>query len=106
MLYGKQTTAARVDSIQPESAAAAAGFQPGDIVVAIDGRTIETFADMQRIVSISAGTALNITVDRQGDRLVLRATPVLKELKDNFGNVHRVGVLGISRTMGCRRPRP
>ena len=101
MLYGKQTTAARVDSIQPESAAAAAGFVPGDVVVAIDGRTIETFADMQRVVSISAGTPLTITVDRQGERLVLRATPVLKELKDNFGNVHRLGVLGISRTMGA-----
>ena len=32
-----------------------AGFQPGDLVVSIDGAPIESFADMQRIVSTSAG---------------------------------------------------
>ena len=30
---------------------------------------------------------------------MLKATPERKELKDNFGNVHRIGVLGISRSM-------
>jgi regulator of sigma E protease len=101
MLYGKQTTAARVDSVQAESAAAVAGFQPGDVVVAIDGRTIDTFADMQRLVSTSAGSALTIVVDRNQQRVTLHATPVLKEIKDSFGNVHRLGVLGISRNMGA-----
>jgi regulator of sigma E protease len=99
MFYGKQTMSARVDSVQPDSAAAAAGFQPGDVVLAIGGQTVDSFADMQRIVSESAGVPLEITVDRKGDRLVLKATPMLKEVKDNFGNVHRIGILGISRSM-------
>ncbi|MGZ9086718.1 MAG: RIP metalloprotease RseP [Rhodoplanes sp.] len=99
MFYGKQSTTARVDSIQPDSAAAAAGFQPGDLVLSIDGRPIESFADMQRIVSTSAGQSLQIRVDRGGAQLTLKAMPALKEIKDNFGNVHRVGVLGISRSM-------
>src|SRR3990170_80607 len=97
--YGKQTTAARVDAAQPDSAAAAAGFQPGDIVVSIDGRAIDSFADMQRIVATSAGRALEIVVERGGAQRVLTAAPVLKEIKDAFGNVHRIGVLGISRAM-------
>jgi regulator of sigma E protease len=101
MLYGKQTTAARVDSVQEQSAAAAAGFQQGDVVLSIDGRTIDTFSDMQRIVATSAGKALDIVVDRKGQRLALRATPVLREVKDSFGNVHRVGVLGISRSLAA-----
>src|SRR5271156_6238641 len=62
MLYGKQTMSARVDAVQPDSAAVAAGFQPGDMVVAIDGRAIDNFADMQRIVSESAGEPLDIEV--------------------------------------------
>jgi regulator of sigma E protease len=98
-LYGKPTTSARVDSVQAESAAAAAGFKPGDVVTAINGNAIETFAEMQRIVSVSAGEPLDIAVDRGGERLVLKATPALKEVKDNFGNVHRIGVLGITRSM-------
>jgi len=99
MLYGKPTASARVDSVQPDSAAAAAGFKPGDLVVAIDGHVIDNFAEMQRVVSASAGDTLDITVDRGGVRQVLKATPALKEVKDNFGNVQRIGILGISRSM-------
>jgi len=98
-LFGKQITSARVDAVQPASAAQAAGFQPGDLVVAIDGEKIDNFADMQRIVSVSAGEPLNIEVERGGVHLTLKATPEFKELKDGFGNAHRLGVLGISRSM-------
>jgi regulator of sigma E protease len=98
MLYGKQSMTARVDSVQADSAAAAAGFQPGDLVVAINGGAIGDFADMQRVVSESAGQPLTITVERKGTQLVLKATPALKEIKDNFGNVHRIGILGITRS--------
>ena len=100
MFYGKQTTSARVDTMQPDSAAAAAGFKPGDLVLSIDGRKIDSFADMQRHRqhqrrpgrSRSGSTAAAC-------ELTLKATPALKESKDNFGNVHRLGVLGISRSM-------
>src|SRR5476651_2381657 len=54
MTVGKQTTSARVDTVLPGSAAMAAGFQPGDLVLAINGTKIESFSEMQRIVSISA----------------------------------------------------
>src|SRR5665811_1152785 len=99
MTVGKQTTSARVDTVQPASAAQAAGFQLGDLVVAIDGEKIDSFSDMQRIVSVSAGETLNIEVERGGVHVTLNATPMLRELKDNFGNNHRLGVLGISRSM-------
>jgi regulator of sigma E protease len=101
MVVGKQTTTARIDAIQEGSAAAAAGFRPGDLVVSIDGDTIGSFSDMQRIVSVSSGEPLKIVVERDGRPLSLTATPQLKELKDNFGNVHRLGVLGVSRSMAA-----
>ena len=101
MLYGKQASPARVDTVQPESAAAAAGFQPGDLVVTIDGRKMETFTDMQRYVSARAGEKLEVVIERGGVLATLQATPALTEIKDNFGNVHRVGVLGIT---GAREP--
>jgi regulator of sigma E protease len=99
VFYGKPSTSARVDGIQPDSAAAAAGFQPGDVVVAIDRKPIQTFAEMQRVVSTSAGQELAVTVERDGKPIELKATPTLREMKDNFGNTHRIGVLGISRSM-------
>ena len=99
MTIGKQTTSARVDTVQAGSAAQAAGFVPGDLVLTINGEKIESFSDMQRVVSISAGESLAIEVERGGAQVTLKAVPQLKELKDNFGNVHRLGVLGISRSM-------
>jgi regulator of sigma E protease len=100
MLYGMQTMSARVDDVQPDSPAAAAGFQPGDMVLAIDGQKIASFADMQRLVADSAGETLKITVERNGSQVVLKATPELHEEKDIFGNVRRIGLLGIRRTPG------
>ena len=78
-----------------------AGFQPGDLVTAINGATIESFADMQRVVSESAGETLSITVERNGVQRVLKAAPALKDVKDTFGNVRHIGILGISRSMAA-----
>ena len=100
-LYGKQAAPARVDTVQAGSAAQAAGFQSGDLIVSINGKKIDTFTDMQRLVSTSAGEPLEIAIERGGARSVLKATPALTEMKDNFGNVHRIGVLGIT---GAREP--
>ena len=65
------------------------------MVKTIDGSTIDSFADMQRIVSTNAGSSLVFQVQRDGSVVTLRATPALKEMKDLFGNSHRIGVLGI-----------
>jgi regulator of sigma E protease len=95
--FGKPSTTARVDKIEANSAAAAAGFQVGDIVAAIDGKTIGSFSDMQRIVGVHAGDQLTFTVKRGDSTLELRGTPEQREVKDPFGNAHRLGVLGITR---------
>src|SRR5690606_18650029 len=41
---------------------------------------------------------LTFTVKRGGTTIDLSATPELREIKDNFGNTHRVGILGVSRS--------
>jgi len=98
--FGKPSQTARVDSIQENSAASAAGFKPGDVVTAINGDAIESFTDMQRLVSTKAGTPLVFTVKRGDEVVKLTGTPQLREIKDTFGNVHRVGILGITRATG------
>jgi regulator of sigma E protease len=99
--FGKPSTTARVDQVEAGSAAAAAGFQVGDVITAIDGRTIGSFSDMQRVVGIRAGEQLTFTVKRGDSTLQLRGTPQLREVKDPFGNAHRIGVLGITRKMAA-----
>jgi regulator of sigma E protease len=95
--FGKPSTTAKVDTVQAGSAAERAGFQSGDVIKAIDGSVIDSFSDMQRIVGIKAGEQLSFTVKRGDGTVELKGTPELKEVKDSFGNVHRLGVLGITR---------
>jgi regulator of sigma E protease len=95
--FGKPSTTARVDKVEAGSAADKAGFQAGDIVTAIDGKAIGSFSEMQRIVGTRAGEQLSFTIKRGDSSLQLQGTPQQREVKDSFGNVHRLGVLGITR---------
>lgn len=99
MFYGKQASPARVNTVFPNSAASEAGFQKGDLVLTIAGKKIDTFTDMQRIVSINPGETLDFGIDRGGKEITLKATPKLDEHKDRFGNVLRIGRLGITGLM-------
>src|SRR5688572_25875477 len=91
---GRQVLAPRIDQIQAGTAAERAGFQPGDMILSINGRAIETFGDMQRIVSASAGEVLTVVVDRGGREVQLEATPDLREQATPFGK-QRIGLLGL-----------
>ena len=95
--FGKPSTTARVDKVEAGSAADKAGFQAGDVVTSIDGKAIGSFSEMQRIVGTRAGEQLSFTIKRGDSSLQLQGTPQQREVKDSFGNVHRLGVLGITR---------
>jgi PDZ domain-containing protein len=101
LVHRERAPSPRVDAVQPGSAAEAAGFQPGDLVLTIDGRPVESFPDIQQIVSTSAGETLVFEVDRGGVKVTLKAIPTLRESKNRFGNVHRIGVLGIIQPGQC-----
>ena len=96
--FGKPSTTARVDKVEVGSAADKAGFQAGDIVTSINGTAIGSFSEMQRIVGTRAGEQLSFTIKRGDSSLQLQGTPQLREVKDSFGNVHRLGVMGITRS--------
>jgi len=98
MLFGREVTLARVAEVRPNSPAAAAGFLPGDIVVAVDNLKIDGFDELIRLISVSPGQVFKITIDRQGSRRVLDVAPAVWEVKDSFGNVTRTAQLGLGRS--------
>jgi regulator of sigma E protease len=91
---GRQVLEPRIEAVQPGSAAEKAGFQPKDLILTVDGRQIQTFADMQLIVSSSAGEPLEFTVERNGQTVSLTATPNFVERTSPFGK-QRIGLLGV-----------
>lgn len=95
-ISGRPDTAPVITAVQPGSAAERAGLAPADRILAIDGRTIRRFEDMQAIVRLRPEQDLSLVIEREGKPLVLLATPDLREVSDRFGNVTRVGLLGVA----------
>lgn len=92
---GESFTPAVVSYVEPGSAAAEAGLQTGDRIIDVDGRGIDRFEDVQQTVRMDPGVPIDIVVLRDGRKVTLRATPTPTEIRDRFGNTHRVGVLGV-----------
>ncbi|MDB5511333.1 MAG: rseP [Enterovirga sp.] len=98
---GRHVLAPRVETVQPGSVAESAGFRPDDLILSISGRSIASFADMQRLVSTSAGDNLLFVVDRGGSRVEIEATPAVREVEvPGFGK-QKMGLLGLQ---GSRDP--
>ncbi|MEA2928638.1 MAG: regulator of sigma protease [Hyphomicrobiales bacterium] len=97
LVLGKNVALPRVDEVKPGTAAAAAGFKTGDMIVSVDGKAIEGFSDVARIVALSPNRPLAFEIDRGGERVIVNATPAQREERDpRFGNVQRIGALDIS----------
>lgn len=94
---GQRNTTARIDKFTADSAAEAAGFRVGDIIIEIDGKKIDNFSTMQQIVSSSPGETLKINVLRDRSNINLSVIPRRKEITDRFGNKLSIGLLGIQR---------
>ena len=58
-----------VGGVQPQSAAIAAGLEPGDLIQAVDGQEIFAFQQLREVVIASEGRALDLTVWRDGEVL-------------------------------------
>jgi serine protease Do len=70
-----QARGALVRGVEPNSPAAKAGLEPGDIIVRFDGKAIERSADLPRLVGNTApGTASRITIFRRGAQRELNIT--------------------------------
>jgi regulator of sigma E protease len=93
---GRPDTAPVITSVQAESAAERAGLLPGDRIVAIDGRATPRFEDVQATVRLRPGQPMMLTVQRDGALRTLAITPDLREISDRFGNVQRIGMLGVA----------
>jgi regulator of sigma E protease len=75
-VIGERIEAPRVFQVVPGSPAAAAGFQPRDLITAINGRPVQESNEVTQTILLSANDPLTFTVDRGGRTLQLTATPV------------------------------
>jgi regulator of sigma E protease len=92
---GERVVAPRIEQVVENTAAEAAGFKAGDLILTVNGQKIETFNDLRRMTAGNAGETMTFTVDRGGVVVQLTAIPRVTEIPDGFGGKLRVGQLGL-----------
>lgn len=80
LVMGRETTdpnsiPARIATVAASSAAQAAGLQPGDVIVSIDGVIVRNFSELQAQVAPAAGRELAVVIERDGSQQQLQMTP-------------------------------
>lgn len=92
---GDQIAPPRVAAVDPGSAAAAAGFRPGDMILEANGAPVRRGEDVIRVVTLNSATPVEFLVEREGRRVSLIATPVRTTTEDAISGTVRVGRIGL-----------
>src|SRR3989442_344318 len=97
----KKAQGALVSAVEPKSPAGKAGIKAGDIILSVDGRTIENSIDLPRVIGESRpGTPVNLKIWRQGETRELNASlgeaPAEKVAKTESELKAKPGKLGLA----------
>jgi len=94
--FGRVEHAARIGRVEPDSPAAAAGFQAGDVVKSINGNAIDSFEQLQESTLMSTGLPMRFVVERDGRDVDLAATPKITVVDQGVFGKRRMGHLGLA----------
>jgi regulator of sigma E protease len=79
-----------VGKVRENSAAARAGLQPGDVVIAADGTSIRTFEELVQAVLPKAGVPITLVVRRGSQQLTMTVIP--DAASEGGRTIGRIGV--------------
>ncbi len=95
MVFGQRVTPAEIGRVVDRGAGQSAGFQEGDVVLAIDGKSIHRFEQLEQAVFLNPETLLAFRIERRAQELTISATPRLVAKADRQGIMHKFGDLGL-----------
>ena len=93
---GVNTLLSDISQVAPNSAAAAAGFQPGDKITAVNGKKVTNWYEDSQAIRDSQGKELSFTVLRDGNEITISAAPTYVESDKRY-------VLGVVTKIGTQR---
>jgi len=97
--YGRYTIPPVVGEVIAGSVAEEAGLQAGDTIVSVDGYAVRGFEDFQRYVATSPSREVVVDLVRNGAEQTLTLTPEAVQVEDRFGNLQRIGRIGVTRNV-------
>jgi len=90
-----------VTSVMPNMPAMAGGLEKGDRIVGIEGKPIQTWSQMTKIVRASPNQPLEFRVNRQGALITLSITPEIHRTteEDRPVEIGKIGITGPGRSV-------
>jgi regulator of sigma E protease len=88
--------APEIGSVNPGTPAEQAGLQPGDRVLAINGKPIATWEDLSEGIEKQGQNPLALQIARDDKELTVTVTPTVNEVKNLFGESIKRPVIGIT----------
>jgi regulator of sigma E protease len=89
--------ASTVGSVTAEFPAQAAGIQPGDLIVSINGQAVTLWDEVAPVIhEQTSGEPVVLDIERSGQRLRVAVTPRLVEERNLFGDPVTIGLIGIT----------
>jgi len=95
-MVGLPVLTTMIGQVIEDSPAARAGIAPGDIVEAIDGRSMQYWNELQETVAECNGRSLRLSVRRGSDSLEFVLQPELKQREDELGREQEGYLIGIA----------
>lgn len=96
---GTYETRIGVNSVAEDGAAAEAGFEAGDIFVFLDGKPVKNLGDLQTVIAMSSGTAIDAVVERGAETVELTVTPKRVLRENAVGQMQQLGTIGVTLMM-------
>ena len=85
-----------IRQVQPGSVAQKAGLQVNDLILSIDGNSVEAWYDIDEAITGSNGNVLALGIDRNGTLIEIEVKPKLKQGMDLLGDSISYYDIGIS----------
>jgi regulator of sigma E protease len=98
MYFGHSNTPPVIKEVIPAEAGARAGLQAGDRIIAVDGKAVASFEQLQFYVQYRGGVPMDISIIRRGEPINVRVRPDIDREPSAFGGDQAVGRLGLLAT--------
>ncbi len=107
-LWGTPVLDPVVGSVMENTPAATAGIQKGDLIVAIDGKPVDSWDTLSSTIHRAAGKQVTLTIKRKDKEIKVSLVPEEKEITTPLGKKLKVGMMGVvaSGTYHIKRSNP
>ena len=95
MFIGKDFTPAKISDVQVDSPAYVSGIKSNDVIIAINGKKIESVMEVSPTINTSTKETVNILISRNSSEIEFVVKPKTVKTQDNFGNQINKKIIGI-----------